>query len=355
MEKLSLKTTHIGSFPFKKEEKALELSFKVDIPAWPQLSKYQEEGMLVQFNEGLPGYNWGKNIVETSSSEFENLMVDLYEKYFAIVEEGNTDPLSSFLPSSKHARGLHAFIEKLKKENTFSAVKGQITGPFTMGISLKNEKGENLIFKDELRDLIVKFLTLKALAQGLEFKKFSSTVIIFMDEPGLAGFGSSSYITISKEMVLSMLNEIALVLKKFDIIPGIHVCANTSWDIVLESEIDILNFDSFNYYDKFVIYKENIRNFLKKEAKYIAWGVIPTTKEELEKVTGEETIKKFKTQLKEMEKATGFSSEEILKKSIFTPACGLGSISEELAEKGINLLINFKENMQKIKEDGLCP
>jgi methionine synthase II (cobalamin-independent) len=346
MSELSLKTTHIGSFPFTEVEKALSLSFKVDIPAWPQLSKYQEEGMLVQFNEGFPGYNWKKNIVETASPEFENHMVDLYEKYFAIVEEGNTDLLSSFLPSSKHAKGLHAFIEKLKNQNILSAVKGQITGPFTMGISLKNEKGENLIFKDELRDLIVKFLTLKALSQGLEFKKFSSTVIIFMDEPGLAGFGSSSYITISKEMVLSMLNEIALVLKKFNIIPGIHVCANTSWDIVLDSEIDILNFDSFNYYDKFVIYKENIKNFLKKQGKYIAWGVIPTTKEELEKVTDKEVIEKFKAQLKEMEQATGFSSEEILKKSMFTPACGLGSISEELAKKGINLLVNFKEKIQ---------
>ncbi len=345
MNDLSLKTTHIGSIPLEEAERAVKLVFdSVDIPAWPQLSKIKKEGMLLQFNEGFPGFNWNDEKIEVSSARFEEEMLGFYEAYLQVTEENKLEILENFALSEDVARGFKAFLE-LGKDRNFSIVKGQITGPFTLATALKTDTGEIPLFRDDLRDLITKFVAIKALAQGIKLKTLAPKVIIFMDEPGLVSFGSSAFITISKNDVITMLNEIANLLKKHQIIPGIHVCANTSWDVVLESEIEILNFDSFNFYDKFIIYDRYIKNFLEKENKYIAWGVIPTDREHLGKVNLEDIYNKFKTQLKDMSEKIEFSEEKILEKSLITPACGMGSLDIKLAEKGFNLLKSFKNRL----------
>ncbi len=342
---LSLKTTHIGSLPFEDPEEAIDLVLNfVDIPAWPQLSKLKNESMIIQFNEGLPGFEREKEIINTSSPAFEEKLIKFYELYFEIIEEKSLDLLENFSLSENYAKGFKTFLYKVKDFN-LPVIKGQITGPFTLATALKTENKEILIFRDDLRDLIIKFLTLKALYQGLELKKISPIVIIFFDEPGLSGFGSSSFITISKDTVLSTLNEITEILGQFEIITGIHVCANTSWDIVLESKINILSFDSFNFYDKLVIYKDSLKNFLNEENKYLAWGVIPTNSEILENITSEEIINKFENQLNDFCSVLNISKEQVLKKSLFTPACGLGSLSEDLSIKALKFLKDFKNSL----------
>jgi len=338
---LGLHITHIGSMPFKDPEEAVNLSLELDIPAWPQLPKYKNERMIVQFNEGLPGFNFEKQIINTESPNFEEDFMKFYELYLQIVEEKKLEFLQEFSISESFAKGFYTFL-KLGKNKKLSKVKGQITGPFTLGIALKANSGESVIFRDELRDLIVKFLTLKALYQGLELKKISPFVILFMDEPGLTAFGTSAFITISKETVLSMINEIVTLVKSHGIFTGIHVCANTSWDVVLESEIDILSFDSFNYYDKLIIYKDDLKKFFETENKFIAWGIIPTDSDTLKSITLQEILEKFNSQLINFSELIGFSKEEILKKSLFTPACGLGSLKEELAIKALKFLKDFK-------------
>jgi methionine synthase II (cobalamin-independent) len=339
---LSLKTTHIGSLPLEDPEKAVDLILDfVDIPAWPQLSKLQNESMLIQFNEGLPGFEREKEIIDTTSSNFEEELIKFYELYFEIIERKNLDLLKNFSLSEDYAKGFKTFLKKIQNLN-LPIVKGQITGPFTLATSLKTETKEISIFRDDLKDLITKFLTLKALSQGLELKKFSPIVIIFLDEPGLSGFGSSSFITLSKDSILSILNEIIEILASFEIITGIHICANTSWDIILESKINIISFDSFNFYDKLIIYKNFLKNFLRDKNKYLAWGVIPTNSEILENISLEEIIRKFRSQLSDLSSTLNISKEEVLRKSLFTPSCGLGSLSESLSIKALELLKNFK-------------
>lgn len=344
MEKnlISLKTTHIGSLPFEDPEKAVEVVLEfIDIPAWPQLPKLKNENMIIQFNEGLPGFDRNREIINTLSPDFEDKLIEFYELYFQIIEEKNFDLLKNFSLSENYAKGFKTFLKKAEKLN-LSIVKGQITGPFTLATALKTESKEISFFKDELRDLIIKFLTLKALSQVLELKKISKNVILFFDEPGLSGFGSSSFITISKNEVVSILNELIEILKSFEVITGIHVCANTSWDIILESKVDIISFDSFNFYDKLIIYKESLKKFLESKEKYLAWGVIPTNSEILENISLEEIFQKFEIQLNNLSLILDIPRDVILQKSLFTPACGFGSLTETLSIKAFKLLREFK-------------
>lgn len=341
---LYLKTTHIGSLPFTDVTKALDIAFRFDIPAWPQLPKFKEEGMLWQFVYDFPGFDLEKERVITNTPSFEESLLKVYENYVEITENNNLSLLKDQLKTN-FSRTFFPFLEKAKTLNPFF-LKGQITGPFTLGISLKNEKEESLIFKDDLRDLLLRYLILKALSQGYYLKDLAEKVIIFLDEPGLSGFGSSTYISLSKEFVLELLKEITGILKKHGFIVGIHVCANTSWDILLDSEIDIVNFDSFSFFEKFIIYVDKIEEFLTKPEKYLAFGAVPTTSSFLEKVEKEEIIEGFKKQLSLLAEKTSIKKEILLHRILFTPACGMGSLPEELVEKVLILLKELQKNFQ---------
>lgn len=341
---LSLATTHIGSLPFTEVEEALAFSFNFDIPAWPQLPKYKEEGMLWQFVRTFPGIDLQKERILTDTSEFEEGMLRVYEDYVAIWEERKRDLLSKQLERD-FSKTFFPFLEKVKEQKCL-IVKGQITGPFTLGISLKTDKGETLIFREDLRDLLVKYLTLKALAQAYFLKQVAKEVILFIDEPGLAGFGSSAYITLSRELVLEMLKEILNALKEFDCLTGIHVCANTSWDILLDSGVDIISFDSFSYFDRLAIFSDKLAHFLSQEKKFIAWGAVPTDAAILENLTAQQVLEKFQSQFKDLAQKISLEEGELLKKSMLTPSCGLGSLNEEKAQRVLSLLSNLKENLK---------
>lgn len=339
---LSFKTTHIGSFPYEEINKALEVSFSFDIPAWPQLPKFKEEGMLWQFVTDFPGFSLEKELVLTESRNFEEKALQIYEIYLEIIENQNFDPLLNCFDLS-FSKAFLPFLEEAEKRN-FPILKGQITGPFTLGTAIKTEYNEILIFRDDLRDLLLKFLTLKALLQAYYLKQRAQRVIIFFDEPGLSGFGSSAYITLSKELVLELLKEPIEILKSQNILVGIHVCANTSWDLILDSEADIVNLDSFSYFDKFIIYAENLRSFLSKKDTFLAMGVVPTDRESLINTSEEKIIKKFEKQLLELSKITSLDETYILKKIMLTPACGMGSLNEELVSKVIFFLKKLKSH-----------
>lgn len=340
---LSLKTTHIGSLPFTEITKALEISFSFDIPAWPQLPKFREEGMLWQFITDFPGFSLEKESVNTKAPQFEESALKIYESYLEIVENQNFKVLKNLFDFS-FSKAFSPFLEEAKKRKPL-ILKGQITGPFTLGISLKTETKENLIFDDILRDLLLKFLTLKALFQAFLLKERASQVIIFFDEPGLSGFGSSAYISLSKELVITLLREPIVVLKNQGVITGIHVCANTSWDLLLESEINVVNLDSFSYFEKFIIFSESLKRFLLRPDTYLAMGAVPTDKETLIKISEREIIEKFERDLSELRKITSLDRPYLLKKILLTPACGMGSLPEDLVSKVIALLKSLKEHL----------
>jgi hypothetical protein len=98
-----------------------------------------------------------------------------------------------------------------------------------------------------LRDAAVKHLALNARWQIRTLAGPGCPVIIFIDEPALAGFGSSELISISKEEILACLQEVVDAIHADGALAGIHVCANTDWSLVLESGADIVNFDAYTY------------------------------------------------------------------------------------------------------------
>ena len=340
----------IGSLPFAEHEEAFKLvsEYTPEIPLWTQLPINRVEGMVPQFMPGLPGLRSAEDslYINTDGDDFEHDLIQFYEEYMAVVEENSVLSDSRFVLGEDTARGFFIFIERVKHLSTPPiAVKGQITGPFTFcsGISDQNKKA--IIYDEQLKDAAVKLLALKARWQTRKLSQLGCPVIIFIDEPALAGYGSSEFITISRDEIAQNLEEVIAGVHSEGGIAGVHVCANTDWSLILDSSADIVSFDAYSYFDRFILYAAKIKEFL-DAGKLIAWGMVPTLKtDELEKETAESLIGQWREKADQIEKL-GFESDQLISQSLITPSCGAGSLNSEQAIKVLRLTKGISEQIR---------
>ena len=332
----------IGSLPMESHEKAtkLVLEYTPDIPLWVQLPLYREEGMVPQFLPGLPGFTNGsdKNLLDTSKPEFNEEFLAFFEEYISITESGADLCTSRFALSGVRGKGFFEFLKQIdEKDSSFIALKGQVTGPITFGTAVKDETDKDIFYNDPLKDAAIKKLALNARWQAHEFSKRGAVPIIFIDEPALAGFGTSAYITITKEDVIQSIEEIILEIHAENGLAGVHVCANTEWDMLLGSGLDIISFDAFSFFDRFILYPERIKAYLDQK-KILAWGIVPTGKKEvIAEQTTQGLIQLLHAQMDELADKTGIDKETIISQSFITPSCGTGSLDLDSAKTVLRL------------------
>jgi methionine synthase II (cobalamin-independent) len=343
--------TTVGSLPLDDAEEAtkLILTYTSQIPAWVQLAKRPNEGMITQFTEGLPGLKQSdkKIYFDTKDSEFQNEVLKFYEDYLAVTEEHSTPHLEKFSLTPSYAEGFHAFVAALQQsEPSPIAVKGQVTGPFTLTTSLTDQDGKCAFYNPQLRDIIVKMISLKAAWQIRKLNSFGVPVIISMDEPSLVGFGSSAYLGISESDVQKDLNEIITFIHNENAYTSIHCCENTDWSMLLATGIDILSFDSYSFFDKLMLYAESLKTFIARDG-IIAWGMVPTSHpEKLKSETADSLIQKWHSQVEQLSHNHA-DTQKIARHSLITPSCGAGSLSHEDALRVLQLLQEVSQKLRK--------
>jgi len=331
----------VGSLPLEDHGEAMDLvmRFTPEIPSWSQLPIHREEGMIDQFLPGLPGVveKNGKRFIDTQSDPFNADLVAFYEAYLAVTEEGGALLESRFGLTADTAQGFFTFLEALKRRKAPpAAVKGQVTGPITFATALVDQKGTPLFYDLQLRDMAVKLLALKARWQVRRLKESGVPVILFMDEPGMAGFGSSEFTSISREDVRFCFTEMIEAIQAEDGMAGIHVCANTDWSLILSLPFDIVNFDAYAYFDRFILYAEDVKRFLESGG-ILAWGMVPTLNAEaLRQETVETLAARWKDTLRQLD-AIGIPPDRVTRQSLITPSCGIGTLPLDLMKKVLML------------------
>ena len=332
----------IGSLPLEDHEQAADLVFQYtpEIPSWVQLPRHETELMIPQFVNGLPGYHrqGGKAFVDTASAEFENELLRFYEQYMAVADGSADLPTSMFSLDEGVAPGFYMLLERLAAPaGPPVAVKGQVTGPFTCATGLHDQNDRAIFYDAQLRDAVVKLLAMRAGWQVRRLSQFGCPVILFLDEPALAGFGSSEFISISGQEIDRCLSEVIATVHDEGGLAGIHICANTDWALVLDSAVDIVNFDAYSYFDKFILYAEKINAFL-QSGRIIAWGIVPTLNpDDLQRETATSLFDKWRLQVEQIE-ALGIPRDTLIRQSLVTPSCGAGALSPELAKKALLLV-----------------
>jgi len=340
----------IGSLPIDNHEEAVKLVFRhtPEIPLWVQLPVYKEEGMIAQFVPGLPGLVVEKErtYIDTSAESFGEDFLEFYEEYIAVVEGGADLAKSRFVLTEDTAKGFFEFTKQLKAVSVpLFAVKGQISGPVTFCTGINDQDGKAIFYNEQIRDAAVKLLALKAGWQVRELSKFGVPAIIFLDEPALAGFGSSAFISISRDEVEKCFEEVIEAIHSEGGLAGIHVCANTDWSLVFESSADIISFDAYSFFDKFILYADHIRKFV-ESGRIIAWGIVPTSKaEDVEKETADSLVTRWENEVRKLE-TPGFDRSKILSQSLITPSCGTGSLSLENAKKVLKLTREVSDKLR---------
>ncbi len=341
----------IGSLPLKNHLEAAKLIFDYtpQLPLWPQLPFYKEEGMINQYLPGLPGVTEvnGKIFVDTESSGFAEELLAFYEEYL-LVSEGAADiETSRFGLSKEVANGFYEFLQVAgTHKDNLTALKGQTSGPITFCTGLVDQEGRAIFYNDQLRDAAVKHLALKARWQVKKMRGICDDTIMFFDEPALAGLGSSAFITISQEEITDCFKEVFDAVRAENGLCGVHVCANTEWSVIFESGLDIVSYDAYSYFEKMILYPDHLKRFLADDG-ILATGIIPTSPEFIDIETVESLTEKWVKQKEKLE-AVGIDAQTIYKQTLITPSCGTGTISNEHALKVLELTKGVSEKIQSL-------
>ena len=349
-----LAATLVGSLPHKDRQRALDLVFADigEVPVWPQLSPFPEEQMMEQFNEGLPGLvrKDNRTLFATSDPGFEQELVEFYEEYLAAVNGELSLNQSRFRLGDEAGRTFFSYLERVEQLPAVAAVKGQITGPFTLTAGLKDENDKLALYDPRLRDVVVKNLALKAQWQVEQLSRFSLPVIVFIDEPALAGFGSSAFISVSAEDITTMLDEVVSHIHQAGGLAGVHVCANTDWSLFFGGSLDVINFDAYGYFERFALYRQDLVSFIQRGG-LVAWGIVPTLDvDKLEKENTESLVSRWRQQVEQLV-GNDLPLETILSHSIITPSCGCGTLTEPLAERVLQLTREVSEQLRQESGD----
>lgn len=349
---LKLKALAIGSLPHNDVKSAMKLVEKdfFDIPFFPQLANVnRNEDMIFQFLEGMPSFLPSKAddfSIDMESEDFFLALEELFLDFDEIIADPNLEKLEKY-GISKDFSSTFSIFEQIILKSKPAYAKGQIIGPFTLSAMLVDNNGRYALYDETLREVIVKFLSLKALWQIKRIRTANpdTVPIIFMDEPSISQLGTSAYLTISEEEVVDMLKEISTIIKNNGGICAVHCCGKCDWTIPIKAGIDIINFDAFAFSSHLAIYSTEIEKFLIAGGK-IAWGIVPTLDSEaLEKLTLNDLVKLFENSVKYLTNK-GIDEKLIIDNSLITSSCGAGSLSIELAERAMDLVFELSNELK---------
>lgn len=346
LSNLKLNCLAIGSLPHTDINSAMALveSCFTNIPFWPQLAKKSKnEDMIIQFLENMPSFFMGKDFLDTEYDEFFEDLEQFFMDYEEISDNINSDVLDKYGISSEFSSTFSEFI-KLIEKNKPDFVKGHITGPFTLSTTLVDKEGKCAFYDETLREIILKTLTLKALWQIKQIKSANpqTVPIIFIDEPSISQLGTSAFVSISEDDVISLFKEISDAIKAAGGLSAIHCCGKCDWSVPISAGVNIINLDAYSFAQNLSLFHNEVESFLKNGGK-IAWGVVPTLdKEALENADIEILIQKFTDAVGYLTKK-GIDEKLIIDNSLISPSCGAGSLSENLAEKAMNLTKNLSD------------
>jgi hypothetical protein len=339
----------IGSLPLENHTEATELifDFTPQIPLWPQLPVYKEEGMILQFVPGLPGLTVanGKVFIDTDSPTFETELLAFYEEYLKVTEGDIPLNESRFLLSQDVARGFYSFLAEAEKEKDgLIGLKGQTTGPITFCTGLVDQAGRAIFYNDQLRDAAVKHLAMKAKWQTRKMAEIAGQPIMFFDEPGLAGLGSSAFITITPEDIIACFSEVFEAVRAENGLTGVHVCANTEWPVLFESGVDIVSYDAYSYFDKLILYPDELVKFFSRGG-ILATGIVPTAPEFIDLEQVDSLVEKWFVQSRQLQ-ALGIDEKTIFQQTLITPSCGTGTVSVDQARKVLEMTKGVSEKIR---------
>lgn len=335
LRKLYNLSTGVGSLPHTDPQKAISLinRYFPEMPHWPQLPNCGDsEGFIVQYLSPLISCGLlsvkksGAPYFCTDKRNWIDLLAAFYEQYLECMENPEKLELFSFPPQS--ATGFYSFIKGTVGTEA-QMIKGQITGPVTLGLQVIDALRKPSFYRDDLRDVLTKTLVLQTKWQIRQLQHFNRPILVAIDEPSIYAFGQSSYVGLSRSAITESIGTVVEAVHSEGELAGVHCCAGTDWSLLFELPLDMINFDAFSYFPSMLVYYEQLAQFLDRGG-CLAWGIVPTSVQAYEK-TSQEIIDQMDEEMETLT-AKGICWEKLQTQKMITPSCGTGSLDEKLAE-----------------------
>jgi hypothetical protein len=324
-----------------------------EIPSWVQFPRRNRfENMIWQFTEGMPALvqDAERLYFSTTTDDFPEQLTRFYEQYLSVIEDKNTNSLEHFGLSPVYAAGFHEYLARLPDHTAAGKtimLKGQVTGPFTLGTNLLDQNRRCAYYDDQLRDVVVKTIVLKSLWQIFRLSGFGLPVMIFLDEPALLEYGKQTRITISREDVITDINEVVAAIHGQGCLTGIHCEESTDWSLLMETDLDILDFDAYDHLQGITLYPAELEKYLDRGGT-LGWGIVPTLDRD---AAATETLPSLIARFEDGVQCLinkGFDKYLLLRRSLLTPSCGAGGVlTVPLAERVLGLLSGLSRALRK--------
>ena len=338
-----LSTLAIGSLPYDSAEEAVSLlAENLDIPAHPQLVKKTPwEDMLLSAVSGFPGAVVdSQNSISIALAGREEAMAEFYEKYYS-------GDLGFLALSERSSLGFEEFLRRGRDDSSFGKrfLKSQVVGPLTFGQSVKVEGANSLSDDPALLEVAALALGGKAALAAGRIRELGREPVVFLDEPGLTGYGSA-FSTLTPEIVVNTLTQaIGAARDKGTVLVGCHVCGNTDWGLLTKVGLDILNFDAFEFMDTISLYPKEMKGFLEGGG-MLAFGVVPTRDFD-DAVTAGHLAGLVRAGWSSLA-SKGVDLGLLRERTLVTSACGLGILEPD---KATGILRIIPEVAKRLKED----
>jgi len=254
---------------------------------------------------------------ETELVEFYNHFLSEDFDYFEI--SPNLDP------------GLYRLAE-IYTQNPWAELKYiHITFPglFTWGLLLKDANGYPALYDQNLKDIIIKGLSAKVRWRENKVRELfpNVNVIVTAGDASLSVFasagGTGTWDTVKRDY-----NEILSLVQG---IKGVHCCANFDWSLLMQTDVQIINLDAYQFGMTMSLYPEALNAYLRRGGT-IAWGLVPTIPSEFALETPKSLIERFENIIKAVA-ASGIDKQRLIEASWITPACETATMPVDLAEK----------------------
>lgn len=339
--------TVIGSMPHVDPAQAVRcmLDNLPEAPAMPELPRRSfMEGIVQTHSHGLPGLvvdRAAEKIWLDTDRDCSAELTLFYERALAAEQGG---PLDDFEIGPDYASALEtARAEFCARGEPFPVVKVQCIGPVSFQLLLNDGHDRALYYDDTFQDVLARQAALQARWLARRFKPCGRELVVFLDEPSLAAFGSSGYLGVLREDVIARLGAAVAAVKREGATVGVHVCGNSDWSMIMAAGADILNYDAYNFGPSMLVYAEELGEHLARGG-ILAWGIVPNT-HALHAESAASIEHRF-FELVDGLAERGLDRDLILRQSMLTPACGLALLSIEDAELAMRMLSELARSVQ---------
>ena len=337
-EKPCFAGTMMGAVPYREMDRAAEIILECfpEAPSLPIMTR-NIRWML----EGIPClvFDRERRIVYFDlSTEREGEILDFYDRIEA-------DDLDYFATTSKAAPFFHQMIERIQGSRT-SQLKWVIfhtSGPLLFGDMLKQADGTPSIHNETLRDILIKGLNAKArwLEKKIRAEIPGVEVVADLPETTLVNFTSSAG-TGSREEIIEAIN---LSFENINGLTWVHCCANIDWSLLLDSRVQVVNFDAYQHAEQVALYAKEIQSFIKRGG-MLGWGIVPVVSDHLKGETTESLIQRLEEGIERFVQQ-GIDEKTLAESSWVLPSCETVLLTPEESDRALKITSEISQAMKK--------